>query len=249
MAAPSIEHDKALFGERVRVTRTMVSKTLPTRIHKCAQSRRALNTQLYEREDEETEEDDTNGDAVITSRYHLREKRTEVQRLQYTGRRVRPVVYDESAPSSSAQPVNHLAFHSPAHKRCARLSSLEKTLCSVTRFNSRRRQLAASGIGQRRRRTRDNSTSTSSSDDGANADEVRDERRFERRAAKSLDKARHRFLPLNIDGAEATRGVLGNRVRAANMTGGECNLLDGNVRKRVQVHLVPILIRCQLIVR
>jgi hypothetical protein len=33
------------------------------------------------------------------------------------------------------------------------------------------------------------------------------------------------------------------------MTGGECNLVDGNARKRVQVHLVPILIRCQLIVR
>jgi hypothetical protein len=43
--------------------------------------------------------------------------------------------------------------------------------------------------------------------------------------------------------------VLGNRVRAANMQGGECISFDGNARKHVQVHPVPTLIRCQLIVR
>lgn len=79
----------------------------------------------------------------------------------------------------------------------------------------RSRSLARGEFSQQRRRKGSTSTETS-------GDEARriDERKFDRRAVKSMDKARRRFLPLNIEGGEAVRGVLGERIRAANLAGG-----------------------------
>ena len=65
--------------------------------------------------------------------------------------------------------------------------------------------------------------SSTSSSDGEQGGEGGDEKRFERRVAKSLVRSRERFLPFNMEPADARQGIIKDRQR---LVGASCTDID-----------------------
>uniref|UniRef100_A0A914V3C8 Bromo domain-containing protein n=1 Tax=Plectus sambesii TaxID=2011161 RepID=A0A914V3C8_9BILA len=128
--------------------------------------------------------------------YPLRRHRNPVNRFEVTLPEPRPRPSNDSFRSSRNHHRDAVAFRSPLHKR------------------------TSSKIARRRLERRSSSTSSSDSDSVGD----RNEQKFERRKLKSLDKARHRFLPLNIERGDARTGIIKDRMRA--QTGASCSDID-----------------------